>query len=136
MMVRGFGGGPRKATGTKAARPGPRGPGPKAIGLVRFAAATGTLPVHHELLAALCERKGFELVRVVEENGTPDTTPLADRPALAEAIEAIRKGEARILIVADLGRIVTELGQTTEIVSLLEEAGGSLCDGETGHMLC
>jgi DNA invertase Pin-like site-specific DNA recombinase len=121
----------------RSSKPPPRGgPKLKVIGLIRFAGADGTLPLHHDLLAAICERKRWDLIRVVEENGTPDTTPLAERSALAEAIEAIDRGEAAILVVTDLGQIVSTRDHMVEIAQMLGEVGGHLCDGETGHMVC
>ena len=100
-----------------------------AIGYIRFPKGTNGSPameVHQDLLRALCERHNIAVKRVVEENGVADSTPLDDRATLLEAIEAIRKGEAHVLAVADANQLAGSETDLQRIIQKVREADGHL----------
>jgi len=76
------------------------------------------LKAQRTLIEAECERRGWELVQVFEDAGASGKA-LSGRPALAEALEAVRGGSAGALVVAKLDRLSRSL---LDFASLMEDA--------------
>jgi len=66
------------------------------------------LKAQRTLIEAECQRRGWDLVQVFEDAGASGKA-LSGRPALAEALEAVRGGVADALVVAKLGRLSRSL---------------------------
>ncbi len=65
-----------------------------------------------------CSRRGWDLVEVFEDAGASGKT-LTGRPALDDALEAVRGGEAGALVVAKLDRLSRSL---LDFAGLMEDA--------------
>src|ERR671918_1517689 len=59
-----------------------------------------------ERIRAACERDGLVLLDVVSELDVSGGAPLVKRPGLRQAVEAVEAGEADVLVVAYLDRLV------------------------------
>jgi DNA invertase Pin-like site-specific DNA recombinase len=89
--------------------------GERVIGYVR-AGEGASRTEERAAIAAACKRPGWQLVRV-EEDGAGGGKP--GLPGLARALEALGAGEAEMLVVARLDRLV---GSASEAARLLERA--------------
>jgi DNA invertase Pin-like site-specific DNA recombinase len=89
--------------------------GERVIGYVR-AGEGASRTEERAAIAAACKRPGWQLVRV-EEDGTGGGKP--GFPGLARALEALGAGEAEMLVVARLDRLVRS---ASEAARLLERA--------------
>ena len=76
------------------------------------------LKAQRTLIEAECDRRGWELVQVFEDAGASGKA-LSGRPALAQALEAIRGGDAGALVVAKLDRLSRSL---LDFASFMEDA--------------
>ena len=66
------------------------------------------LQAQRTLIEAECNRRGWDLLQVFEDAGASGKT-LSGRPALTEALEAVRGGAADALVVAKLDRLSRSL---------------------------
>jgi DNA invertase Pin-like site-specific DNA recombinase len=91
------------------------------VGYIRGSRGAGTgvrLEAQRAAIAAACEGRGWELVRVEED--LPGGGQ-AERPGRARVLSALRAGEARALVVARLDCLARSL---SEVARLLECARG------------
>jgi DNA invertase Pin-like site-specific DNA recombinase len=94
-----------------------------------------------ETIASECERRGLTLLELVRER-EPHRGHALDRPGLGYALQRISAGEAKGLVVAELGRLthsVPELGRVLEWFScsdvrLVAAAPGLDTDEESGRL--
>lgn len=77
-------------------------------------------------IAAHCEREGWELLAVHEEIDVSGGMPLDRRQGLRSAVEAVERGEARVVVVAYFDRLFRSLRVQGEVVARIEAAGGEL----------
>jgi DNA invertase Pin-like site-specific DNA recombinase len=82
------------------------------------AAAALELKQQADVIARECRRRGFTLVEVVGER-SPATGKGLDRPGLTYALERIGDGAARGLVVVELSRITTSVGELGDIIDRL-----------------
>jgi DNA invertase Pin-like site-specific DNA recombinase len=96
----------------------------------RFASPTE----QRERIEAECERVGLELVDTLEEMDVSGGAPLAKRPGLRLAVEAIEAGEAGAIVVSYLDRLVRSLTVQAEVVQRVEAAGGAILAVDIGQL--
>jgi DNA invertase Pin-like site-specific DNA recombinase len=87
-----------------------------------------------ERIEAACERDGLALVDVQRELDVSGGAPLARRPGLRRAVEMIEAGEADVIVVAYLDRLVRSLSVQAEVVSRVEGAGGAILALDVGEL--
>jgi site-specific DNA recombinase len=85
-------------------------------------------------IAEWCEREGFELVAVHEEIDISGGKPLAQRPGLQQAVEAVERGGADVVAVAYFDRLVRSLVVQAEVVQRIEGAGGRVMALDVGRV--
>ena len=113
----------------------------RAIGIVRVSNVGGrsgerfaSPTEQRERIEAECERVGFELVDTLEEMDVSGGAPLAKRPGLRLAVEAIEAGEAGAIVVSYLDRLVRSLTVQAEVVQRVEAAGGAILAVDIGQL--
>jgi DNA invertase Pin-like site-specific DNA recombinase len=84
-------------------------------------AATRELKEQAKLIAHECNRRGLHLIEVAAEHEPPTGKGLA-RPALSYALDRIRAGEAKGLVVAELSRITHSAAELGTIIEWLTTA--------------
>ena len=99
------------------------------IGYVRVStdeqAASGAgLDAQRSAITAECERRGLTLVGIAEDAGISAKT--LDRPALAETLAALDRGEATVLMVSKLDRLTRSVHDATGLMLRAERAGWGL----------
>jgi DNA invertase Pin-like site-specific DNA recombinase len=117
---------PRSRTRTRptAAKRGAGGrPGARVVGYVRVStdeqASSGLgLDAQRAAIAEECKRRGWDLIEVFEDAGASGKS-LVGRPALQEALSAVRSHEASALVVAKLDRLSRSL---LDFAALMEDA--------------
>lgn len=87
-----------------------------------------------ERIAAACERDGLELVDTELELDVSGGAPLVKRAGLRRAVERVEAGEAEVLVVAYLDRLVRSLTVQAEVVSRVEAAGGAVLTADVGEL--
>ena len=100
-----------------------------AIGYVRCSTAEQAdsglgLESQREAIEAECRRRGVPVVAVHADAGVSART--LDRPALAEALDALERGEASVLVVAKLDRLTRSVHDATGLMRRAERAGWGL----------
>src|SRR5690349_9734362 len=120
------------ATKTKARR---------AIGIVRVSETKGregdsfVSPVEQEdRIRAACKREGLKLLEVVPEMDVSGGRPLAERPGLGPAVEAVESGRADVIVAAYFDRLTRSLAVQDELVSRVEKAGGKVLAVDVGQI--
>jgi DNA invertase Pin-like site-specific DNA recombinase len=113
---------PQRARSTAAKR-GVRGAGVLVVGYVRVStdeqATSGLgLDAQRAAIADECTRRGWELVEVFEDAGASGKS-MVGRPALQEALDAVRSHRAGALVVAKLDRLSRSL---LDFAALMEDA--------------
>jgi DNA invertase Pin-like site-specific DNA recombinase len=81
-----------------------------------------------------CAQAGLELIEVIEELDVSGGAALAQRPGLSRAIGLIETGEADVVVVAYLDRLVRSLQVQAEVVSRVEKAGGDVLTVDAGAL--
>lgn len=76
------------------------------------------LEAQHSLIEAECDRRGWQLLQIYEDAGASGKS-LDGRPALAEALAAVKSGGADALVVAKLDRLSRSL---LDFASLMESS--------------
>jgi DNA invertase Pin-like site-specific DNA recombinase len=76
------------------------------------------LKAQRALIEAECQRRGWDLVQVFQDAGLSGKA-MSGRPALAEALEAVRRRASGALVVAKLDRLSRSL---LDFASLMEDA--------------
>jgi DNA invertase Pin-like site-specific DNA recombinase len=82
------------------------------------AAAALELKQQAEVIAGECKRRGFTLIEVVGERSSASGKGL-DRPGLTYALEQISDRVARGLVVVELSRITSSVGELGDIIDRL-----------------
>ncbi len=112
----------------------------RAIGIIRVSEVKGREPdsfhtadVQRERIEAECKRQGLRLVGDPgEELDVSGGKPLAERPKLLAAIEAIEGNKAEVVMVAYFDRLVRSLTTQSEVVKRVETAGGQVLAVDSG----
>lgn len=87
-----------------------------------------------ERIEAACEHNGLELVDVQRELDVSGGAPLDKRPGLRSAVELVEAGEAEVIVVAYLDRLVPSLSVQAEVVTRVEAAGGAFLALDVGEV--
>lgn len=87
-----------------------------------------------ERIASACERDGMRLLDVIEELDVSDGTPLEQRPGLRRAVEMVEAGDADVVVVAFLDRLVRSVAIQAEVVGRVEQAGGGILAVDVGEV--
>src|ERR1035437_1764572 len=100
-----------------------------SVGYVRVSTSRqvdegGSLEEQRDALAFYAAANGLDLVAVYEDAGISGTKDEDRRPGLAAAIDAIRAGKARVLLVRDLSRLARGLDLTGYLRVAVQKAGG------------
>ncbi|MCK6685914.1 MAG: recombinase family protein [Thermoanaerobaculia bacterium] len=100
-----------------------------AVGYVRVSTSKqveegGSLEEQRDALAFYAAANGLDLVAVYEDAGISGAKDEDGRPGLAAAIEAIKAGKARVLLVRDLSRLARGLDLTGYLRVAVRKAGG------------
>lgn len=100
-----------------------------AVGYVRVSTARqveegGSLEEQRDALAFYAAANGLDLVAVFEDAGISGAKDEDRRPGLAAAIDAIKSGAARVLLVRDLSRLARGVDLTGYIRVAVKKAGG------------
>ena len=77
-----------------------------------------SLAAQHERLTAYCTAHGLELVGVEQDAGVSGKVAPAQRPGLARALEAVRRGDAHGVVVLRLDRLSRS---TRDVLDLVDE---------------
>jgi site-specific DNA recombinase len=85
-----------------------------------------------ERIRAACERDGLRLVETFEELDVSGGAPLAQRPGLSRAVALVENGEADVIVVAFVDRLVRSVSVQAEIVGRVEQAGGAVLAADVG----
>lgn len=80
------------------------------------------------------EREGHELVGLVSEQDVSGGRPLARRPGLRAAVEAVEAGQADAVAVAYFDRLVRSLVVQAEVVERVEKASGRVATLDVGEV--
>jgi DNA invertase Pin-like site-specific DNA recombinase len=96
--------------------------GGSVIGYVR---AGGSVSVAEQqaVITAACERRGWELLRVEADSANKGST---GRAALADALTALRAGQAQALVVARLDRPARSLSEAAHLIERARGEGWNL----------
>ncbi len=111
---------------------GPPVPPPPALAdVIGYAAiphgsgAEQALDACGEAIASWCERRGWQLTRLVRDL-VPPSAPLSDRPGLAQALEQIDGGRAGGLVLARLSDLTRTAAELALVLQRLNRAGAFL----------
>lgn len=93
----------------------------KVIGYVRVSTAEQardgfSLDAQHKAIEAECERRGWELVEVIEDDGYTGRND--DRPGLQRALRLLAKRKAKAVVVARLDRLARSLLNLAQWIDL------------------
>ncbi len=100
-----------------------------AVGYVRVSTSRqveegGSLEEQRDALAFYAAANGLDLLAVHEDAGFSGAKDEDRRPGLAAAIDAIKNGEARVLLVRDLSRLARGVDLTGYLRVAVQKAGG------------
>ena len=112
-------------------------PTTKAVGIARQSRgdeASKSVVEQESRIRDYCKREGWKLTAVHAEQDVSGGSPLAKRPGLSAAVEAIEKGDASVLVVAYFDRLVRSLKVQAEVVERVEAAGGKVLALDTGEI--
>lgn len=111
----------------------------RAVGVVRVSRVGGrsgeqfvSPSEQADRIRAACERDGLEVVQILEELDVSGGSPLERRPGLKRAVELVEAGEASVVIVAYLDRLVRSLKVQLEVAERIERAGGTIIALDVG----
>lgn len=76
----------------------------------------------------------MRLVDVIEELDVSGGAPLAERQGLRRAVEMVESGEADVVVVAFLDRLVRSVAIQAEVVGRVEQAGGAILALDVGEV--
>lgn len=115
-------------------------PTPRAIGVARISQRGGrdddelhSLDNQVSRMMVLCQAQGWELARVLREDGVSGGAQLAKRPGLLAAVTAIESGEADVLVVAFKDRLDREPAVRDEVIDRIEAKGGIVWAADHGR---
>ena len=81
-----------------------------------------------------CERENLQLIDVIREMDVSGGTPLEKRKGLREAVERVEAGEADVIVVAYLDRLVRSYRVQAEVVERIKAAGGAVLAVDVGQL--
>jgi site-specific DNA recombinase len=81
-----------------------------------------------------CKRDGLRLLETFEELDVSGGAPLARRPGLGRAVEMVEAGQADVVVVAFLDRLVRSVSVQAEVVGRVEAAGGAILAVDVGQV--
>ena len=81
-----------------------------------------------------CERENLQLIDVIREMDVSGGTPLEKRKGLRGAVERVEAGEADVIVVAYLDRLVRSYRVQAEVVERIEAAGGAVLAVDVGQL--
>jgi DNA invertase Pin-like site-specific DNA recombinase len=101
----------------------------QAIGYVRVSTAEqrdsgAGLEAQRRAILAECERRGWELVEVIEDRGY--SAKDLKRPGIRAALDALRGGDARALVVAKLDRLSRSMLDFTALMAQAQKQSWAL----------
>lgn len=100
---------------------------PRALGYIRVSTTEQVsgfgLHVQESAIRAYCRANGIRLVRVLRDEGRSGSNGLEDRVGLAEALAALKAGEASILVVYRMDRLARDLILQETLVQRLRDQG-------------
>jgi DNA invertase Pin-like site-specific DNA recombinase len=104
---------------------------PTAVGYVRVSLAKqaekgGSLAVQQDRIIEYAVLNGFDLVEVFEDAGVSGAKGDDERPGLRAALDAIRAGTTKTLIVADADRLARDTNEAGYIRTVVKRAKGRL----------
>lgn len=106
-----------------------------AVGIARQSHGDGASVADQTArLREYAKREGWRLLDVHAEQDVSGGLPLAKRPGLLAAVEAIEAGKASVLIVAYFDRLVRSLTVQAEVVDRVEAAGGRVLTLDVGEV--
>jgi site-specific DNA recombinase len=82
----------------------------------------------------VAKRDGLKLVETIEELDVSGGAPLEKRPGLGRAVEMVENGQADVIVVAYLDRLVRSLAVQAEVVARVEAAGGAILAVDVGQV--
>jgi DNA invertase Pin-like site-specific DNA recombinase len=85
-------------------------------------------------IAAACERDGLRLLDTFEELDVSGGAPLEKRPGLRRAVDLVEAGDADVVVVAFLDRLVRSVSVQAEVVGRVEAAGGAILAVDVGQV--
>lgn len=95
----------------------------KAIGYVRVTSASDyKMAVQRQDINDYCHRKGLDVHAIYEDVGAAD---LSDREGLSDALNAIRNGDASVLVTSKVSRISRKISDVLAVVKILEDNNAS-----------
>jgi DNA invertase Pin-like site-specific DNA recombinase len=113
----------------------------RAIGIVRVSQTGGregerfaSPEEQRERIEAACKRDGLQLLEVHEEMDVSGGKPLAGRPGLSAAVDAIEAGEADVVAAAYFDRLFRSLQTQAEVIGRIESAGGQVLAVDVGQV--
>lgn len=113
--------------------------GTRAIGIVRVSQTKGregesfhSPATQRQRIVDECERLNLELLEVHEELDISGGKPLAQRPGLLRAVEAIEAGDADVVIAAYLDRLARSVRVREDVIERVEACGGSVLTVDMG----
>jgi site-specific DNA recombinase len=80
------------------------------------------------------EREDGSVVAVYDEIDVSGGKPLAQRPGLRRAVEAVEAGKADVIVVAYFDRLVRSLATQAEVIERVERAGGDIVALDLGKV--
>src|SRR5205823_8042791 len=81
-----------------------------------------------------CARERYRLIDSLEELDVSGGLPLAERPGLRRAVEAVEAGRADVIMVAYFDRLMRSLKVQQEVVDRVEAAGGEVLTVDFGKL--
>jgi DNA invertase Pin-like site-specific DNA recombinase len=81
------------------------------------------LAVQEQALRAWAKAQGHKLVEIFREEGVSGTKDLLDRPALADALEALRRRQAQGVVVYRLDRLARDLVLQEQLLAEVKRLG-------------
>jgi DNA invertase Pin-like site-specific DNA recombinase len=104
-------------------------PGEPVVGYVRVSTEEqgdqgAGLEAQRQAIIAECSTRGWQLLAIHEDVASGKA--LTNRPGLEAALEAVRRGEARGLIVAKLGRLSRSVIDAAQIIEKARREGWNL----------
>jgi DNA invertase Pin-like site-specific DNA recombinase len=111
----------------------------KVIGYVRVS-TNGQLDgyglaAQEQAIRSYARSNGLKVVQALREEGVSGTTPAEERPALIDALRAIKDGEVGGLLVPNLDRLARELHIQEAALALIWRMKGRVFTAEGGEVL-
>jgi DNA invertase Pin-like site-specific DNA recombinase len=110
-----------------------------AVGVVRQSSGRGkaegaSLADQERRIREHCKREGWKLLAVYHEQDVSGGRPLAKRPGMLEAVEAVEAGKADVVVAAYFDRLVRSVAVQSEIVQRVEAANGRVLALDVGEV--